>query len=179
MPTIEEVQAQLRNLDNCSKLASFREIRELPNILGEGEKIEKMIQGNYGESSSIGVLVATNRRLVVVDKGLIYGVRVEDFSYDRISPMEYRTGLVMGKIIMYAAGNKAEIQYCDKEHVQSFVEHARARTTGVTKSASAPNPQSEPPQPDFISQLERLGKLRDRGVLTEEEFQAQKRRLLG
>lgn len=177
MPSLEEVREQVRNLDNFSKVISFREIRELPNILWEDERIERMIQGCYGDNGSIGVLVATNKRLVFVDKGLIYGVRVEDFSYDRISSMEYRTGLIVGKIIMYSSGNKAEIQYCDKAFVQNFVEYARARTSGVAEHASAPEPVAQPAS-DPISQLERLAKLRDSGVLTEDEFQLEKRKLL-
>jgi hypothetical protein len=41
-------------------------------------------------------------------------------------------------------------------------------------------PQAAPaPQEDTISQLERLGDLKDQGVLTEEEFQAQKAKILG
>ncbi len=35
------------------------------------------------------------------------------------------------------------------------------------------------PQEDVISQLERLGALKAQGVLTEEEFQAQKAKILG
>jgi Short C-terminal domain len=47
-----------------------------------------------------------------------------------------------------------------------------------------PPPASVPAAPptdsgDLITALERLGKLRDAGVLTEEEFAAQKARLLG
>jgi hypothetical protein len=44
-------------------------------------------------------------------------------------------------------------------------------------------PQPAPPQqasgPDPIAQLKELGQLRDQGVLTEEEFAAQKAKLLG
>jgi TPP-dependent pyruvate/acetoin dehydrogenase alpha subunit len=42
-------------------------------------------------------------------------------------------------------------------------------------------PQQAPPQPaaDPIEQLKELGELRDKGVLTEEEFAAQKAKLLG
>ena len=47
---------------------------------------------------------------------------------------------------------------------------------------AAPPPQA-PPAPaagsDVIAQLERLGQLRDNGVLTDAEFAAQKARLLG
>ena len=35
------------------------------------------------------------------------------------------------------------------------------------------------PEDDLITQLERLGGLRDQGILTEEEFAAQKAKLLG
>ena len=35
------------------------------------------------------------------------------------------------------------------------------------------------PHEDDISQLERLGALKDQGILTEEEFQAQKAKVLG
>ena len=35
------------------------------------------------------------------------------------------------------------------------------------------------PQDDVIGQLERLGRLKEQGILTDEEFQAQKQLLLG
>jgi Short C-terminal domain len=44
--------------------------------------------------------------------------------------------------------------------------------------APAPAPAQAPP-PDPIEQLTRLGELRDSGVLTEEEFAAQKAKILG
>ncbi|HSJ43157.1 MAG TPA: SHOCT domain-containing protein [Euzebyales bacterium] len=40
-------------------------------------------------------------------------------------------------------------------------------------------PAATPPQTDVIAQLQQLGKLKDDGVLTEEEFAAQKARILG
>jgi len=45
-------------------------------------------------------------------------------------------------------------------------------------TATAP-PPAPAPQEDYISQIERLGALKDHGVLTEEEFQAQKAKILG
>ena len=47
---------------------------------------------------------------------------------------------------------------------------------------AAPAPSAPPPPAgtdDLINQLERLGQLRASGVLTEDEFAAQKARLLG
>ena len=44
----------------------------------------------------------------------------------------------------------------------------------------SPAPQAAPaPQTDVVSQLERLAALKDQGILTEEEFAAQKAKILG
>lgn len=47
-----------------------------------------------------------------------------------------------------------------------------------TPTAATQSPPSSPPTADLIDLLERLGRLRDSGVLTEDEFQAQKAELL-
>ena len=45
-----------------------------------------------------------------------------------------------------------------------------------TTAASAPSAASEP---EYVGELERLAQLRDQGILSEEEFEAKKRQLLG
>jgi Short C-terminal domain len=42
----------------------------------------------------------------------------------------------------------------------------------------APSPQAAPAQPDIYEQLKKLAELKDAGVLTEEEFAAQKAKIL-
>ena len=44
---------------------------------------------------------------------------------------------------------------------------------------AAPPPPAAPPQVDMVEQLKKLGELRDAGILTEEEFAAQKAKILG
>ena len=43
----------------------------------------------------------------------------------------------------------------------------------------APTPPAAAPAPDPIEQLKQLGELRQQGILTEEEFAAQKAKILG
>lgn len=45
--------------------------------------------------------------------------------------------------------------------------------------AAAPAPPAAAPQTDMIEQLKQLAELRDQGILTDEEFAAQKAKLLG
>jgi hypothetical protein len=80
--------------------------------------------------------------------------------------------MVYGKITFFASGNKAEITYVNKGQCRNFAEYVRARSTAPTAHASAPS------EVDQLDQLERLVKLRDAGGLTDEEFEAQKAKLL-
>lgn len=50
----------------------------------------------------------------------------------------------------------------------------------ATIERGAANEQApQPAQPSYIGELERLAGLRDKGIITEEEFQAKKKQLLG
>ena len=44
---------------------------------------------------------------------------------------------------------------------------------------AAPAPAAAPPAPDPIAQLKELAALKDQGILTDQEFAAQKARILG
>jgi hypothetical protein len=58
--------------------------------------------------------------------------------------------------------------------------HAQQQVQGQQVQYTQPAAAAPPgPQVDTVSQLERLGALRDQGVLTDEEFQAQKAKILG
>lgn len=178
MPTLDEVKAQLQRLDGASKFWGRKEIRELPKILWEGEEVRGAISGVY--NNRIGMLVATDRRLLFIDKGLV-SLRVEDFPYDKISSIQYQTGWVFGEITIFASGDRSEIKQTLKDQTRLFAETVRNRISGG-QAASQQQQQAQvaaTSSSNFIEQLERLGKLRDQGILSEEEFQVQKRAILG
>ena len=60
--------------------------------------------------------------------------------------------------------------------------YAQAEQTAYAQAAPPPQeyaPAAPAPDEDMITQLERLGALKAQGLLTEEEFAAQKAKLLG
>jgi len=176
MPTLEEINEQLKSINAAQRYIGKKEIKELPNILWQDEKIEKLTVGFYNGGS--GILVATNKRVVFVDKGLFFGLRVEDFPYDKISSIEYKTGFGSGKIKIYCSGNKAEIDHVLAEDVKNVSEYIRARTTPITANVSLTQETVSKEKPDLISMLERLAALKSQGILTEEEFLTQKQKIL-
>lgn len=58
-------------------------------------------------------------------------------------------------------------------------QQAQAPQPAAPAPAPAPAPAAAPSMDDTIEQLRKLGGLRDAGILTDAEFEAQKARLLG
>ena len=65
-----------------------------------------------------------------------------------------------------------------EKNVKAYSE-AQHNVQGEQVTYTKPQQAAPPPQQDVVSQLERLAALKDQGVLTEEEFQAQKAKILG
>ena len=45
--------------------------------------------------------------------------------------------------------------------------------------AAAPAPAPAAPEPEYVGELERLAQLRDQGILSDAEFEAKKKQILG
>lgn len=175
MPSLDEVKSQLRQA-GVTTTDHMRAVGELPRILWEDERIERMIDGAYHKAG--GILIATNRRLLFVAKGLLGRFQTEDFAYGRITSIYGDINLRFGTIVVLAAGNASHIEQVNKAKAEEFVRHVRARIAALAEQPRAPTPPQVPSM-DTITQLERLSKLRDQGILSEDEFNQQKKKILG
>ncbi len=175
MPTKEQVLTKVKNLNGASRFLGRWEINELPKLLWEDEEIMRLSDGSY--NSGIGIVVATNRRIIFINKGLL-SCQVEDFAYNKISSIQCNQGIMLGTLVIYAAGNRACIDNMGKTDAQYFADYVRAKIS-QDNNMQIPQTQQNSVNQDIVSQLERLAKLKEQGILTEEEFMQQKAKLLG
>jgi len=159
------------------KMGSKREIKRLPEHLWENERVDLLTAGTYG--SGTGVLVLTDRRLLFLKDGVMSKTS-EDFPLEKISSIQWSTGMLLGKMTVFASGNKAEILNVQKQDGKMITDAVRAR---ITRGTPAPSEEPAPfaplaSGPDVYEQLKRLGELHQAGVLTDEEFAAKKQPLL-
>ncbi|MBM9501879.1 PH domain-containing protein [Leptospira sp. 201903071] len=166
-------QIKLLPIDNLSTLLGRQEISELPNILAQNEKLNNLIQGKYNDRE--GILVSTNNRLIFIDKGLIYGLKVESFPLDQINSIQYETGAIYGTVIIHTAGNTARIDRIFKLQARKFSESVQSLISNKSKNGDRVNPIES----DIYDKLEKLGTLKDKGILSESEFAKEKEKLLG
>jgi hypothetical protein len=172
-PDIAAARQQMK-----ATVGSGKEVKRLASHLWEGEQVERMAQGQRPDDATAGLLVLTDKRLLYVKEGM-FGHKTEDFPLDKISSVDWKSGMATGTLTVSAMGNEKKIKNLNKEDGKEMTDLLRNRTFGAQQVAPvADSAQAGQPAPDIPDQIRKLGELRDAGVLTEEEFEAKKNELL-
>lgn len=159
----------------------------LHSIVDESETLEVLVGGTYRAEQDTnrlhrhqGVAVATNKRVLFVDKGVLGSSEVSEMPYRSIEAITYSTGIMAAGIQITGRGIASfRIEdIIDKEAVKPFVDCVRGHLEAAhAPQAAAPQPATAPLS--VADEIEKLASLKDRGILTQEEFDAKKRQLLG
>lgn len=149
-----------------------REIQHLPDHLEPGERVREVAGGRFARGS--GLLALTDRRVVFLFHGLVH-TELEEFRLTRIDSVASSGGVLWSSITLTVAGNRAVIEQLDKTDAKRMVDAIRL---AVATAHAAPGGAPDQAEPDVVTQLERLARLRDAGALTDEEFAVSKAQLL-
>lgn len=168
---LDEIKEELEKLDINPTIFARKEIHALPDILSVDEKIVYLVEGRNKTTQHHIILVATDRRLMFVDKEFIYGLTVEDYSYTKISSIQYETAVMLASIDIQVSDDLVEIDGVGKYEAKLFCEKVR----DFMSRSEEYFPKAEP---TVLDQLEQLGRLKANGILNEEEFNEQKKNLL-
>jgi len=82
--------------------------------------------------------------------------------------------LILGDIKIHTTGNVAKIENVEKASARSFSEFVRNKLSQPKEVVV----QTIASEPNVLDQLEKLAKLKENGILSEEEFNDQKKKLL-
>lgn len=153
-------------------------IEEFEKLIEEDEEIIFVSNGSIKGKNRRGMIFFTNKRVVVVLK-LIFA-HVEQFQYENITAVDYKVSMLMlGEIHISSYGTSKVIYFShigrDGEYLRKVVDYIKNKMLEAKKPQVIHIHNNEQ---DFITQLERLAKLKEQGILTEDEFIEQKRKLL-
>ena len=169
--------------------------KRLRKRLGKAEQVllegEEIIDGATGmihvrrmgqETARNGVVIATDRRVILFTTK-IGGYDVQDFAYGLLTSVDHKKGVMFGDLHLNAAGDRAHVKQIPKTDIERLAQSIRDRMAlahkpGAPQSTSSPSVAPDPPA-DPHDELRKLAALRDDGIITEEEFAAKKRQLLG
>lgn len=124
MIPMHQVQSQLRNIGFNANVRARQEISLLPKILMPGEIIEKVITGTY--VSFVSLFVATNKRLLVVDKKF-GSLIVEDIPYDMIGEVQYKQTPFKCQMTIYTGSKNLQLNSYHKAKTIAFCEYLEKR----------------------------------------------------
>jgi hypothetical protein len=86
------------------------ELKELPLLLIPGEEIESLLAGRY--VSGYAIMVATNHRLLIVDKKFGGGLIFEDIPYDMIAEVQFVHTPLATQLTVHARSKQFLRRYC-------------------------------------------------------------------
>lgn len=194
MPTLEQVWQQIHALPDRYVFYTRKEIRYLPKILSEGERIHALTSGFLNNRTWL--CVCTNRRLLFLDRGMFWGLRQIQMNLDRIQAIEARYSLFFGSIRVWDGASAFEVGLIPKPSIAPFVRTVQtamdyykrqlvhdivgsaARVTAANTASVAPPTAHAVPTHSLASELERLSQLKTAGQLSDAEFAAAKAKLL-
>jgi hypothetical protein len=90
----------------------------------------------------------------------------------------YEQAGLWAKLVILSAGSSFELKRTRISRAPLFVSHVHNRMSSAHTASTQPQQDAIVPGEDILSKLERLKSLRDDGVLTVEEFDEQKQRIL-
>lgn len=176
--TKEELKQEMKRLAAVVTDTPFgtkKEFFHLPEILNNGEQPLAIASGMMDNNTWL--ITLTNQRVIFLDKGMMYGVKQIDVSLRNIVSVGGKTGIILGEIMISTSGQNYTVKNVMKASVIPFTNLINETKNGLNdekKTSELPMPETS----DFISKLERLASLKEKGILSEEEFQQQKQRIL-
>ncbi|SDI88843.1 PH domain-containing protein [Chryseobacterium jejuense] len=187
----EEIKDQIFDLDAKLSASVNNEVDELVNILSTYEKLIAIADAKYVHNKMNGLLLATQHRVVFLNKGFFGNLYQNEFQYQDINSILHDPEESSNQLKMFINGSEADFIFKNKNNAQLFCDaikdYANSSKNQLKPSATHPEPKSpifkpEPPQKEdpstVFDKLEKLGRLKESGILTDEEFAEQKKKLL-
>ena len=188
MPTIDQIWQQINSLPHKYIFYTKKEIRYLPKILGDNERILALTSGLMDNRTWLAV--CTNHRVIFLDRGMFFGLRQLQMNLDRVQAIDSTFGLFFGSIRVWDGAASMNVRMVLKSTVAPFVktvqeamdQYKRLMVRDLAATAASVNHQpadSTAAQQPMIAELERLAKLHADGHLNDAEYAIAKRKLLG
>jgi hypothetical protein len=153
-----------------------KELNHLPDILSPGEQVLAFTSGLMDGNTWLVTL--TDRRIIFLDKGMIYGLKQTAIDLDKVNSVSGQTGIIFGKISIEDGASQRVIDNVWKKTVVAFTNKVRDAIE-ARKSSSNTTHVPQASGDDVVSKLERLAGLLEKGIINQEEFTQQKAKLLG
>ncbi|HEY5407464.1 MAG TPA: PH domain-containing protein [Ginsengibacter sp.] len=181
MWTKEKIKDFARDI-NYHHQSTSGELSTLHTILADDEDCFGMTEGmmkkvHSGKYSGYGIALLTDKRFLFYHKGFLGSVIREEFPLNTISSITFNKGILFGSLHVYAANvDEIIIQPCDNNNAGRIAQVWQHLLN--ERNIFQTTPANEIPA-DPVAELEKWHNLKERGLITEEEYNSMKKQILG
>lgn len=197
---LDEIKDQIVALKARLSVLANEEVNELDKVLDQNERLIAIAECINLHNNREGIIFSTQWRVIFMDKKFLGGVVKNEYTHKDIISMDQVENLLYSVLRVNTRGGSVEFKLHNKSDGRSFCDtvNGQLRESGKSSYQQPVQPQtffqniqnpvsqnlsnaaniSKGSSEDIFEQLEKLGKLRQMGILSEEEFAEQKKKLL-
>lgn len=140
------------------------ELSELPHILLEGEEIYECVNGIY--EGGFALLLATDVRVLLVDKKPLNFLTVEDLRFDMINEMDYNHRLIGAEINISSGSKILKFRSYNQPRLRKLIGHVQHCMADAKKKQSSH-------QEGQVQHLEKLNEQLQQYLVAQQQYQLQ------
>ncbi|EEA96014.1 phage protein [Pseudovibrio sp. JE062] len=148
-----------------------KELNYLPEVLMDGEQVLAFTSGLM--DGNTWLITLTDKRVIFLDKGMLFGLKQTTVDLDKVNAISGKTGLMFGEIVITDGATDREIKNVWKKTVKPFTNKVQAALEARKQPVSQGSQEV-----DVYDKIGKLASLMEKGLLSEEEFNVEKAKLL-
>lgn len=177
---------RINAIPDC-KILLVNELKHLRNVLNDGEEVIHAINGVMGKNSALThassryinatwLAALTNTRIILIHKHLATGVDCFSFPLETVKSVSYRVGLANSTVTITQGLSCVILENIKKGYETPFVDKAN---DAIRKALDGNSKQPvQKVTPSGADELMKWHSLLQQGIITQEEFDTQKAKLL-
>ena len=147
-----------------------KELNYLPEILQDGEQVLAFTSGIM--DGNTWLLTLTDRRIIFLDKGMIFGLKQQSNPLNKVNAISGKTGLCFGALQITEGAKTHKIENVWKKTVKAFTNKAQEAICKPVEHGESSKSS------DKYAVLEKLADLKAKGILSAKEYEAEKAKVL-
>lgn len=172
---LEEIQQQMAEAGVSDLFGTKKEVQSLPEIMADDEVLLYATSGFVDKGTVL--VVVTDQRLIFVNRGMIFGTDFREIPFSKINGVSYSKKLVLANVSIDNGANTTLIKNVNKGTAPIFVDTLKKAINNAEQRKNAS--VASTPAASVADELLKLKSLLDAGILTQDEFDDQKAKVLG
>lgn len=145
---LEKAWKAIANEMGDDRFFTSRELNSLPGLLAPMEQVLAFSSGLH--EGNTWLIVLTDQRIILLDKGMFYGLRQSTIELNRVNSIESKVGIMFGEISIGSNAKNYLITNVWKKTVNPFTSKVREAQAAYDRGISMHTP-AYPPIKNFES----------------------------